>query len=228
MRLIDHSTPTLTLLQIHLGGDRNWQYVLADATGEAAIVDPGHDPDGLRTILAERDLAPRAILVTHGHGDHVGGVAQLASGTGAAVHAGTTGTAPGARAVADGEVLRVGALEITALRTPGHAPDHVCFLCQDALISGDLLFCGKVGGTGPYFAGSSAADEWDSLQRLLQLDDAVRVFPGHDYFGGPGEMTASTIGHERASNPFLRCADLAAFEDLKANWARYKQEHGIR
>ncbi len=228
MRLIDHSTPTLTLLQAHLGGDRNWQYILADPTGEACLVDPGHDPDGLLALLAERDLRPAAILVTHGHADHIGALEAVATRTGAAVHAGDATVFPGARAVADGEVIAVGKLRVEALLTPGHAPDHVCYRCEDALISGDLLFCGKVGGTGPYFTGSSAAQEWDSLQRLLQLPDAVRVFPGHDYFGGEGEMTASTIGHERQHNPFLQCADLAAFEDLKANWAAYKQEHGIR
>jgi glyoxylase-like metal-dependent hydrolase (beta-lactamase superfamily II) len=228
MRLIDHSTDTLTLLQLHLGGDRNWQYVLADPAGEAALVDPGHDPDGLLAVLAERGLRPAAILITHGHGDHTGAVEAVAGRTGAVVHAAEATVAPGARAVADGEVVPVGALRIEAMHTPGHAPDHVCWLCEDALISGDLLFCGKVGGTGPYFPGSSAAQEWDSLQRVLQLPDAVRVFPGHDYYGGEGEMTASTVGHERRHNPFLTCADLAAFEDFKANWATYKKEHGIR
>jgi hydroxyacylglutathione hydrolase len=229
VRLIDHSTDPLMLLQIHLGGDRNWQYLLADpSSGLAAAVDCGHDPDGLLAIAQENDLRITDILITHGHGDHVGGVAHLAAKTRATVHAGTAGSAPGARVVADGSVLSVGDLRITALATPGHAPDHLCFLCDDALISGDLLFCGKVGGTGDYFPGSSAAAEWDSLQRLLALPDATRVFPGHDYYGGEGEMTASSIGHERVHNPFLVCADLAAFEHLKANWAQFKAEHGIR
>ncbi|MBD3222472.1 MBL fold metallo-hydrolase, partial [bacterium] len=135
---------------------------------------------------------------------------------------------PHAQPVHDGDVVAVGDLAIEVLATPGHAPDHLCFLCQDALVSGDILFCGKVGGTGEYFPGSSAAAEWASLARLLELDDTVRVFPGHDYYGGEGEMTASTIGHEREHNPFLLCEDLAAFERLKANWAAYKAEHGIR
>ena len=229
MHLDDHSTDTLTLLQIHLGGDRNWQYLLADpASGRAAAVDCGHDPAGLLAIARERDLAIEAILVTHGHGDHVGGVAELARATGAAVHAGTAASAPGAGPVADGQEIAVGGLSIDAWHTPGHAPDHVCYRCDDALISGDLLFCGKVGGTGDYFPGSSAGAEWESLQRLLALPDHVRVFPGHDYYGGEGDMPASTIGHERNHNPFLRCDDLAAFEHLKANWAAYKAEHGIR
>ncbi|MEZ4387936.1 MAG: hydroxyacylglutathione hydrolase family protein [Candidatus Krumholzibacteriia bacterium] len=229
MRLIDHSTDRLTLLQLHLGGDRNWQYLLADpVTGRAAAVDCGHDPAGLVQAAGDHGLAIAVILVTHGHGDHVGGVAELAAATGAPIHAGPQSRVPGARALSDRQGVDVDGLAITTLVTPGHAPDHVCFLCQDALVSGDLLFCGKVGGTGPHFPGSSAAAEWDSLQRLLTLPDATRVFPGHDYYGGAGEMTASTIGHERIHNPFLTCADLAAFEHLKADWARYKAEHGIR
>jgi glyoxylase-like metal-dependent hydrolase (beta-lactamase superfamily II) len=229
VQINDHSIPALTLLQIHLGGDRNWQYLLADpATGQAAAVDPGHEPARLADIARERGLTIAHILVTHGHGDHTGGVGELVQQTRAVVHAGNPALVPGARPVAEGDTVTIGGVVIEAIETPGHAPDHVCYRCLNALITGDLLFCGKVGGTGSYFPGSSAAEEWISLQRILKLPDDVRVFPGHDYYGGEGQMPSSTIGHERAHNPFLQCADLAAFEHLKANWAAYKKEHGIR
>ncbi len=215
----------VTSLQLRLGGDRNFCYLVGEAgRGLAVVIDPGHDPDRLHAIATEHGLTITAILATHGHGDHVGGVARLAELTGAVVWAGAGEDVPGARALADGQ--RIGPVE--ALSTPGHTRDHYCFLAGDDLFTGDLLFCGKVGGTGSHFPGSSAERQWASLQRLLTLPDRVRVYPGHDYYGGPGEMPFSTIGHERLHNPFLMCEDFAAFVHLKENWTAYKKEHGLR
>jgi len=216
----DLSTPDLRCFQLHLGGDRNFHYLLGDpASGKAAAVDPGFDPDGFAAAARGRDLDIEVILVTHGHSDHNAGAPRLAELTGAPVLDGA--------ALADGRRLEVGGLTIEALATPGHAPDHFCFLAPGTLVTGDLLFCGKVGGTGSYFPGSSAQQEWDSLQRVLQLPDDVRVLPGHDYYGGEGARPHSTIGLERATNPFL-AGDFADFCHLKDNWAAYKEEHGIR
>jgi hydroxyacylglutathione hydrolase len=214
-----------TFLQLHLGGDRNFCYLIGEVgSGLAAAIDPGHDPDRLHAIAAEHGLTITEILVTHGHGDHVGGVARLVELTGATVWAGAGEGVPRARALADGQRIAM----VEALSTPGHTRDHYCFLAGDRLVTGDLLFCGKVGGTGPSFPGSSAEQEWASLRRLLELPDAVRVYPGHDYYGGPGEMPFSTLGYERLHNPFLLCEDFAAFVHLKENWAAYKKEHGLR
>lgn len=229
MRQFVHSTEELVLLQIHAGGDRNWQYLLADPGDErACLVDPGHDAPGIADLAHRLGLRIHTILITHGHGDHCAAAAQLSSLTRAPVYAGRADLMPRVQPLADLQELRAGALALRALHTPGHSPDHFCFRCGDILLSGDLLFCGKVGGTGDGFPGSSTAQQWASLQRLLTLPDDVRVFPGHDFYGGQGEMISSTIGHERRHNPFLLCPDLAAFAVLKADWPRYKEEHGIR
>lgn len=233
MQIHDHGNDNVRFLQFHLGGDRNFHYLIGDPrTGAAAAVDPGFEAEAFADLAATRGLAIERILVTHGHDDHTGAVARLAELTGAVVHAGDpgagSGALPGALPLRDDELIKVGSLIIRALATPGHAPDHYCFLVDDILVTGDLLFCGKVGGTGPWFPGSSAEQEYESLMRILRLPSATRVFPGHDYYGGEGIRRHSTIGHERDHNPFLTAGSFGAFCSLKENWAAYKKEQGIR
>ena len=226
---LDHSRGDIRFLQLHLGGDRNFSYLLGDAaSGEAAVVDPGFEPGRLLDIAVDHELQIHHILITHGHSDHIGGAARLVELTGAALYAGAEDRVPGAGPLADGQEIALGGRPVQALRTPGHSPGHFCYLFEGHLVTGDILFCGKVGGTGDYFPGSSAEAQWDSLQRLLQLPDETGVFPGHDYYGGKGTMPRSTIGFERSHNPFLAGGDFASFVHLKENWATYKKEHGIR
>ena len=227
--ITDYSLGAERFFQIHLGGDRNFCYLLGDGdSGEAAAIDPGFDPERFAAIAQEQGLRLKYILITHGHSDHMGGAAQLQALTGASLHAGAADQVPGAEPVRDGQAFLLGQRPIEAVATPGHSPGHMCYLYGDRLLTGDLLFCGKIGGTGPFFPGSSAEDEYASLTRILELDDEVSVFPGHDYYGGEGEMRHSTIGYERAHNPFLTVPDFDAFCHLKETWAEYKKVHGIK
>jgi glyoxylase-like metal-dependent hydrolase (beta-lactamase superfamily II) len=125
--------------------------------------------------------------------------------------------------VKDNEELPLGNLRLRFLHTPGHIPDHVCVLAEGKVLTGDILFVGKIGGTGPNFPGSDPGQQWESLQRLMRLDPATEVWPGHDY----GATPSSTIGREIAANPFLLCKTFEEFLHLKAHWAEYKKLHQI-
>ncbi|PID79204.1 MBL fold metallo-hydrolase [bacterium DOLJORAL78_65_58] len=225
----DHGTVGHVFKQAHLGGDRNFCYLIGDkASGEGIAVDPGFDAPAFAALAAAEGLTIGHILLTHTHADHCAEAERLARMTGAGIWAGSTDPVRQARLLTDGQEIPLGRESVRALATPGHAPDHFCFLWRDKLITGDLLFCGKIGGTGSYFPGSDAAIQYASLARILKLPDVTFVFPGHDYYGGPGKRPHSTIGHEKETNPFLTVPDFAAFIHLKENWARYKKEHGIK
>jgi len=227
--LYEYSDDDICFLQLHLGGDRNFSYLIGDyLSGEAAAIDPGFSPDRFREEADRHRLRIKYILVTHGHEDHGAAADDLARMTGAALYAGEKEGVRNALGLNDGDRLALGNRLVSVLATAGHTVGHVCYLFENRLMTGDLLFCGKVGGTGAYFPGSSARQEWDSLQKIMGLPDSCMIFPGHDYFGGEGSMPYSTIGYERKNNPFLLCGNFEEFQNLKENWAAYKTEHGIR
>ncbi len=220
--------------QVHLGGDRNFSYLVGDPdAGECVVVDPAFDPAKLFEIARERGLTVKHILNTHGHQDHTNGNDPMKKLTGAPVLAHPGDTVGADETIGDGDTVRVGSLEIEVLYTPGHSPGSVSFLVGGRLITGDCLFVGKVGGTGAYFPGSSPEAQWESLARLMKLPDETKVYPGHDYYGGyggddPKMKPVSSIGYERRLNPFLLCETYEDFVALKENWATYKEEKGIR
>jgi hydroxyacylglutathione hydrolase len=210
--------------QIRASGDRNLAYLIGEeASRDTAIIDPSFDPERVLAKAARHGLTVRYVISTHSHRDHVAGNPYILEHTEAVEVMHESTPHPSRLRVKDDEILALGNLQLRFLHTPGHIPDHICILTEGKLLTGDILFVGKIGGTGPSFPGSDARQQWESLQRLVKLDPAVEVWPGHDY----GVTPSSTIGRETSSNPFLLCETFEEFLYLKDHWAEYKKAHNI-
>ena len=189
-------------------------YVVRSERGatEAVVVDPGADAARLRLELAGMGAACAAILITHGHWDHLGGVADLAEGTGAPVS-----MAEGERTLLEDvnsfvppgvhlrpytpnvllqgdETLELAGISFETLRVPGHSPAHLAYHADGCLFSGDVLFAGSVGRT------DLPGADWDTLVASIRML-ADRYPPETVVYSGHGPET--TLGAELARNPFL-------------------------
>ena len=212
--------------QIRAGGDRNFGYLLGDRdTGHAVLIDPSYSPEAFVQRCTDQGLRVTHVINTHGHPDHTNGNARAAELTAAPVAAlASSSLITPDVGLRDEQQLDVGGLRLQFLHVPGHCPDHLTVYEPSwrILITGDLLFVGKVGGTSN---DDDARVEWESLQRVLaRFPDEATVWPGHDY----GVRPSSTIGLERRTNPFLACPDLAAFISLKRDWPTVKQRLGLK
>jgi glyoxylase-like metal-dependent hydrolase (beta-lactamase superfamily II) len=213
----------LVFEQIRAGGDRNFGYLLGDRSARRAVlIDPSYSPEAFVTRAADQGLAVSHVINTHSHPDHTNGNQRAVSLTGALVgaHPLLQPDVP----LHDGERLSVGALTLRCVHVPGHCEDHIALYEEThrLLITGDLLFVGKVCGTS---SDEDARVEWQSLQRLMaDVSDNTTVWPGHDY----GARPSSTMALEKSTNPFLLCRSEHEFLQLKANWASFKKEYGLR
>ena len=208
--------------QIDAGGDRNFSYLIGDEESRTcAIVDPGYDTSKVEARVRTLGLNVAYVLNTHTHHDHVAGNDVFRTG-GARLAAYKDARVNPDIPLDHGSVVQVGRQRIEVLFTPGHYLDSICLLVNgQKLITGDTLFVGCIGGSG--FRGSSTEQQFHSLFKvILGLDDAVEVYPGHHY----GPTPSSTIGHERAHNPFLQRTRFEDFVWLKEHWEEYQAQHG--
>ena len=178
-------------------------YLLFNDAGEALVIDPGYEADAILDALEGKTL--KAIVLTHGHFDHVGAVKELVAETGCEVyiHAAeatlppmmTAGELYYTRTYAEGDtVTPISGVELKVLHTPGHTPGSVCLLWGDQMFSGDTLFEGSCGRVD--FPGGDPQEMLKSLHRLASLQAEYQVHPGH------GECT--TLNREKGYNPYLR------------------------
>ena len=197
----------------------NCYLVRGDGAEHALIVDPGEEPDRILSLVDELGVKVDAILLTHTHFDHIGAVAPVARATGAPVYCpelevpvladimswvppgfGPYESYDADRALRGGERLELAAFEIDVLHTPGHSPGHHTYSipAEAALFSGDVLFQGSVGRVD--LPGGDGPTLMRTLRGLAEgFPEETTVYPGH--------MGITTLGSERATNPFL--AELA-------------------
>lgn len=195
--------------------DTNCYLVTDEVSGESVVIDPGAMSPGLKNALEDKNV--KYILLTHGHYDHILGVAEAKRLTGAMVlisaedapclydgelsRAGLHFPEPqehltADRILKDGDIITLGKKEIKVMSTPGHTPGCVCYIFEDdnLIFSGDTLFQLSIGRTD--FKGGSMSQMLSSLSKLSKLQGEFAVFPGH----GP----ATTLEFEKQNNPYMR------------------------
>ena len=182
----------------------NCYLVWGETSSTCVVIDPGYEPD---TVLLEAKRLGKeieAILLTHGHFDHVGAVREIVAATDCKVYLCeqdlsmppqmTAGPLYYTDLYGEGDKLDLAGLTMHVLHTPGHTPGSVCILCENTMFSGDTLFWGSCGRTD--LPGGSWATIRQSLLRLAGLSGDYEVFPGHG--------DATTLSFERKSNPYMQ------------------------
>ena len=204
------------MIKIHtlpLGSYQTNCYIVHEEHSKTcAVIDPGYNPERVLAQAEKLGLQVEAVLLTHGHFDHVGGVEAIVKATDCALWMReadyTQFKTPEndffypihdcdfteVRFCEEGEHIHAGGLTFTVLETPGHTWGSVCYLCDGAMFSGDTLFAGSCGRTD--LPGGDSQTIVLSLERLAELEGDYAVYPGH---GG-----STTLAWERAHNPYMR------------------------
>ena len=203
----------VTIHTLVLGAYQTNCYIVHDDSSKScAVIDPGYEPEKILATLEALGLTVDAVLLTHGHFDHVGAVEALVGRTGCKLWMKEADYTQKPSPIAsffypihdcdftevsfceEGEQIHAGGLIFTVLETPGHTWGSVCYRCEDVIFTGDTLFAGACGRTD--LPGGDAQWLRRSLARLAALEEDPTVYPGH------GE--SSSLAREKRYNPYLR------------------------
>lgn len=188
--------------------ETNCYVVTNEKTLECVVVDPGDESNTILDYMESNHLKCRAVMLTHGHYDHVGAVDAIAEETGAVVYMNERDDArhnddhfpytlkENGKSYDEGDVIEAAGLRFDVMATPGHTPGGVTLRCEDALFTGDTLFKGSCGRTD--LPGGDLQQELSSLRRICELPGDYEVYPGH--------MDTSTLEREREFNYYCRAA----------------------
>ena len=187
--------------------ETNCYVVVNEETLACVVIDPGDESNAIMDYIESNRLRCEAIMLTHGHFDHVGAVNEILEQTGCALYinprdegyeVGKSGMKfkmpEGGKYYDDGDIIVEAGLEFKVLATPGHTPGSVCLICGGALFTGDTLFRGSCGRAD--LPGGSMREEMRSLKKICRLEGDFEVYPGH--------MDSSSLERERRFNHYCR------------------------
>ena len=195
----------INIKALALGAYQTNCYLVWDETSDTCVViDPGYEPETVLNEVNRLGKTIEAVLLTHGHFDHVGGVRTIAAETDCAVYLCdadlsmppqmTAGSLYYTHIYGEGDFVDAAGLSFKVLHTPGHTPGSVCLMCENVIFSGDTLFWGSCGRTD--LPGGSWSTIRLSLKRLADLPGDYKVYPGHG--------DATMLSFERKMNPYMQ------------------------
>ena len=195
----------INIKALALGAYQTNCYLVWDETSDTCVViDPGYEPETVLNEVNRLGKTIEAVLLTHGHFDHVGGVRTIATETDCAVYLCdadlsmppqmTAGSLYYTHIYGEGDFVDAAGLSFKVLHTPGHTPGSVCLMCENVIFSGDTLFWGSCGRTD--LPGGSWSTIRISLKRLADLPGDYKVYPGHG--------DATMLSFERKMNPYMQ------------------------
>src|SRR5438093_13468343 len=203
----------MKIAQIPVGSMLNFSYIVYDEKNSiGAIIDPSWDLEKILVFLEKNNITAKYIINTHTHFDHILGNDHISEITKAKIIQHEKSMQKKERSVVDHENISIGELNLEVLYTPGHTEDSICLIVnKESIITGDNLFVGNCGMVD--LPGSNPEKMYDSLSKVANLDDALVVYPGHNY----GSTPTSTILNEKTNNPMLNFETKEAFLNYMVN-----------